>query len=263
MPAPLASAIGMTADHDHAYGRDAPRNHAQQAHFEKIFLVDAEFLNDGRHPEIHRVETHHATEINHRQGPDTVILEGIEKVMLCPDLGFGLIVLGDPLHDQRFLLVGQPFGFLRSIIKPDQHHCSNNDRRNTFQQEQPLPAAPAVVAIHVLHDGAGYRRTDHVGNGDCRHEQGHHFGAARTRKPVSQVKDDAGEKTRFGNTERETQKVKSKLGIGAIESGCNHAPVNIVGKHECRGDYAPGNHDARDPHLGADSLENNVARHFK
>ena len=54
--------------------------------------------------------------------------------------------------------------------------------------------------LHVLHDGARDGRANHVRNGNRGHEQGNHFGSARTWKPVGQIEDDAWKKPSLSNT---------------------------------------------------------------
>ncbi len=134
----------------------------------------------------------------------------------------------------------------RSVIRHE-HDEGEQDRRDRLEDEHPLPALQSKRAVH-LENQAGENRCDRVRHrhGDVQDRDG--AAAVRGRKPVGEIKDDAGKESGLGHAQQEAQHDE------ADRPG---------GRGHQAGDDAPGDHDASDPYARAGTMQDHVAGHFE
>src|SRR6266567_2225041 len=90
-----------------------------------------------------------------------------------------------------------------AIRKKEEYHHSQDERRQSFENKQPLPAVKAQHAIGA-EDEARDRRADHIGQW-YRKEIGRRItGAQPGRKPQRKIKDHPGRETGFRKAEQES-----------------------------------------------------------
>ncbi|MNE25120.1 hypothetical protein D3C80_1184390 [compost metagenome] len=160
----------------------------------------------------------------------------------------GRLVFLYGVADQFLLGRGQPARLARTVGQQEEHQHAKQYGGHAFDEEHPLPAFPAVQAVHVLQDPAGHRAGDegrrHLGGA----EERQHPRAARRRIPEGEIEDDAGEESGFEQAEQETHDVELRR-RGDQQGGA--------------GGQAPEDHDAHDGDARADALQQHVARHFE
>ncbi len=145
------------------------------------------------------------------------------------------------------LRAGQPRCIARPVRQHEEHHRAEDHRRQTLEQEQPLPAMQSGKTVH-LHDARGQRRADAERCRDRHHEGSDDAGAIGGGKPVGQIQDDAGK----------------EAGLRRAEQEAHHQETGRAG-HEDHADRhdAPRHHDPRNPAPRADLLHDQVAGHFE
>ena len=89
------------------------------------------------------------------------LLEGLPSIALGSDVASDQVAFG----------LRQPLCIANPILQIEQHHKAERDRRQAFEQEQPLPTGPAIRSIHALEDPARQRPAEDAGECDGRHEQ--------------------------------------------------------------------------------------------
>jgi hypothetical protein len=159
----------------------------------------------------------------------------------------GGLFRGKRRHDDVALGSRQPRGVLRAVGKIEEGDDAADDRRRTFQQEQPLPAGKAEDISHLLHDEAAQGRADQAGNGNADKEQRADLRAQLSGKPVRQVQHDAGIEAGLRNAEQKAQRQELR---------------RRDDEHEAHRNDAPHHQDARDPDPRAETLQQQVARDF-
>ncbi|MNS87274.1 hypothetical protein D3C72_1212130 [compost metagenome] len=105
-----------------------------------------------------------------------------------------------------------------------------------------------MVIVERLHHPTRQRSAQDAGERHRRHEHGHDLAAPVRRKPIRQVKDDAGIEAGLGRAQQEAQDVE----LGR----------RLRQRHGGR-DQAPQDHDARQRLLRADAVHQHVAWHFE
>ena len=149
------------------------------------------------------------------------------------------LLLGNVVSDQRFLAVTEPPRLTDPVVEEEQHHDANDDRRDRFEHEQPLPAREPSRAGKPLHDPPRQRTAEDARDRWRGHEERHHPRSAVARIPVGEIEDDPRKEPRLRDAEDKAQHV------------------------ERRGNQPPRDHDPRDPDPGADPVQQQVARHFE
>ncbi|MCY1524754.1 hypothetical protein D9M68_597020 [compost metagenome] len=219
-------------------------NGAEQADIEGA--RDAGRLDQRRHPERQAVLAGDEGEVNQAHPPDALVGEhGAQRMLLRARL---LLVQLDFAGQQLLFIVAQPLRTGDAVVQVHDGRHADEQRRDGFDQEHPLPALQAVRAVKGLHDPPGQRVAENAGHRNGGHEQRDDLGAAMGRIPVCQVQDHAGIETRFGQAQQEAQDV---------EAG------RRLDEHEHARQDPPRNHDARDPDAGAQPVHEQVARHFE
>ena len=143
---------------------------------------------------------------------------------------------------------GEPLRVLRLVGQIEVRDDAGDHGGDALEQQHPLPAGPAVDAVHAVHDGAGQRTADHAREGRGRHEGAEGRGAAVVGEPVGQIQDDAGIEAGLEHAEQEAQRIE-------------HRRRRHV-HHRDRG-QAPADGDAHDGLARADLLQQQVARHLE
>ncbi|KAF5289522.1 hypothetical protein FQR65_LT20817 [Abscondita terminalis] len=111
-------------------------------------------------------------------------------------LGSGLPLASFDLAGQQLLfLVAEPFGAGDAVVQVHDGGDADQHGGDGLDQEHPLPARQAMVAVEGLHDPARQRVAEDARHGNGRHEQRDDLGAPVGRVPVGQVQDDAGSRT--------------------------------------------------------------------
>jgi hypothetical protein len=128
-----------------------------------------------------------------------------------------------------------------------QSRSSGSSHWASAGHEHPLPAVQAPDAFEP-EDEAGNRRADYGGDGNGEHEEADDAGAVGGGKPERQEEDDAGEEARFRHAEQRAHDIETEF---SRDEGLR------------AGNQSPGEHDARDPAAGAETVEQEVAGNLK
>ena len=134
----------VVADEDHADAGHSIGNGGDEAVHQEV--LDTEIPDDLRQPEGHAVDAGEQREVGESQQPDVHVLDG--RLNLCPTQQQACA--GSPLPARRPLAIfvrRQPFRLSRAIIEIEIAHDPEDDRRRTFEQEQPLPTVQAIEAV--------------------------------------------------------------------------------------------------------------------
>ena len=78
-------------------------------------------------------------------------------------------IIGQLSAQSILLLLSQPFGFARPIRQHLQSQQSQNDRRNCFKHQQPLPTGKVCHTVHVQQQ-CRQRRADEIRQWNSHHE---------------------------------------------------------------------------------------------
>jgi hypothetical protein len=239
---PFSRAVGAPADEQHADDRDEVRDGRDQADPE--IALHAERLDDRRQPERDSIEADHEREVDRAQRPDLAALERVAEVHLA----LVLLLRLEVLRQDVLLLRREPLRVQDAAVKIEEHPEADEDRRDAFEQEQPLPAREARRTAQRVHDGARNRIPENAGDGDRGDEERGPRRAEPRGIPEREVEDDSREEPRFGDAEQEAHDVEHPL---------------AVNEHHRRRDDAPRDHDPGDPDPRAKLLEEDVARHLE
>jgi hypothetical protein len=136
---------------------------------------------------------------------------------------------------------------MRAVGKIEDRDDPEDDRRDAFEDKDPLPSRPAVP-INTLHNQTRHRRAYQLRHRDGRHEHSDGLCAVFITIPVGQINDNSREESRLGQTEQKAHRIKFPFGRN---------------KPHPDGEDSPGNHDSRDPFARAPSLDNQSARDFE
>ena len=116
---------------------------------------------------------------------------------MMSSLRVALVVgIEDRLH-QHFLGVVQPGRAGRIVRKHAIQHEPQQNSRQAFDQEEPLPAVHAAKALHAAHDRSRQRAAQDARDRHAEQEQSRHAASALARVPIGQIQDDAGEEACF------------------------------------------------------------------
>ena len=245
VPAPLLAPLGTAADDHHADDAHDVRDGRVDADHEKI--VDAPALDQRGHPEHHRVGCAQQQEVHQRQQVHLGVTQHLPQ-RAVGSAGHQASIVLEVVAQHLLLGRLQPMRVFGFVLQIQEGHDAQHRRRQALHQEQPLPAVPAIDAVHPLHDAAGQRPGDDPGDGRRGHEDGDHLSTLCRRVPEGQVQDDAGEEAGLEGAEQEAQ----------------HVELHRRGhEHHARGDDAPAEHDSQQRLARADLLEHQIAGHFE
>ena len=149
--------------------------------------------------------------------------------------------------EPRFLIGVEPARARRLVAQHEQAKQSQQHGRGAFHDEHPLPASKSEPSINAEQRG-GNRRPQKTGNGNGHREHSHDSSPVFSRKPVGEIENHAGEKTRLGGAKQQSHGVKRPRPDDKCRS---------------RREKSPGDHDPGNPEPRADFLEQQVAGNFK
>ena len=202
-------------------------------------------MNDLGKPKGSSVESKDDGELGEAENPNALRTKGIPQAEGVFAFGeFAVLFFFELFHNHRLFCRGKPMGVLGAIGQKKGDGQSDKDGGNSFQKKEPLPGVESVPTVGNLENPARNRASKNTGCGDGGHEHGGHMGAVFPRKPIGQVKDDAGKKSGFGDAKKEAEDVE---GGGAMAEG-----------HQ-GGDNSPADHDAGDPESGSRPMKNEVS----
>jgi hypothetical protein len=154
------------------------------------------------------------------------------------------------------LVCGEPGGVGGLIRQIEEHEAGEDDGRNGFHNEQPLPAGEPSGAVQ-REQQARDRRADHGRKRDRGHEVADDAGAVFRGEPQGQIKDDAGKEAGFGDAQQHADQVEGVLAAHAGRAG------DVGNERHQAGQEAPAQHDARNPFACAEALQQQVRRHLE
>ena len=202
----------------------------------------AEGCDDGGHPQAQAVDPAHQAEVQGGVDQRALVLEpGHEVVLSGLGLGrqFGVHGGGEPVA-----LVGlEPFGVPRAVRHEDGRQEAQEDRRDAFDDVEPLPALEAHDAVH-LQEEPGYRGAERVGDGLGEDEDAQHGHALRGGEPQRQVEQDRREESGLGGAQQEPDDVVGAFAVDQAHGG---------------GEDAPRDQDAGQPLPGSEPVHARVA----
>ena len=204
MPSAVAGAVGTSSDDDHSKGCGKIRNGAEKSDHQ--IAQSREGLNDLRQPEAHTVEAHDDCKVNQAEVPHSPAAYGIAQSVMAM-LQNVLTFLFEPGCDPGLLGGAQPTCVPWPIRKVHQCNETENDRRQTFNEKQPLPACESCGTTH-FQQSTRSRAAHHTSDRGRCHKARHRSAASLRGKPVSKVENHAWKKSCFRNTKKESQCVK-------------------------------------------------------
>ena len=142
MPSTFARPVRVPPDDHHAEGGDRVGNRAQESDGE--IAAARRVAHDLRHPETHGVERDRNREIHGRQQPHSHASHGVANRVdgrrPCQFRRF----FGETRRERALLLCRQPSCVGRLLGKQPKHQHAEDDRRHSFDDEQPLPSREAA-----------------------------------------------------------------------------------------------------------------------
>src|ERR1700730_359783 len=240
----LTGSIRGNAPQDHSHGSDRIGNRGDEAGAE---IGQPQGFEHERHEERDAVSPGHRGEIDDGQHEHPRISQSPPQCKVAVLLRDGApLVLQCRLQPLLFLC-REPVRRCRPVGHEGQNGEGEQHRRHRFDDEEPLPASQAQNAVE-LQQSAGNRRRDRVRTRDRQKQRSDNAGAVFGGEPIGEIKDHAGEKPGFSNTEKKSE----------------HQKADWAGdkRHRSR-DQTPRNHDPRDPDTCAGLFQNDVARHFE
>ena len=136
---------------------------------------------------------------------------------------------------------------LRAVGHDERRDEAQHDRRDAFNDVQPLPAVQPGNAFQAQKH-AGHRRAEGVGDRLGQDEDAQDGHALRGGEPEGQVEQDGREESGFGRTQQEADDVEGGLAVDQEHGG---------------GEDAPADQDAGDPLAGAVAVHAAVAGDFQ
>ena len=157
--------------------------------------------------------------------------------------------LGGDFSFKPVTLVGsEPASITRTVGEEPEDGKPEQDRRNPFKHEEPLPTGQAPGPLEAIHDRPGNGIAKDSRDRDREHEAGHDAGALGRREPGRQVVDDPGEEACLRHAEKDPGAVVAPR---TGDEGREH-------RHE-----PPGHHDPGDPGPGSEAPQEKIARHLE
>ncbi|MCY1396272.1 hypothetical protein D9M71_112370 [compost metagenome] len=245
MPAAFVQTVGTAAKQDHPEYRSQLRQGGVQADLHQIGNAPA--LDQGGDPEGHRISAGDHHHIHQCQPPEPGIDQQITQGTMA-GLGRQLTLGVQLLAQPAFFCSAQPGGLLGSV---DQYAPGQQTQQRCGQaldQEQPLPAVPAIKTVEELHDGAAQRAGDQAGKNGPEQEYPDHARAPGRWVPEGQVKQGARGEASFEDAEQKPQHVEL----------CRR-----LHEHHGHGNAAPADHDAQQRFAYADFLQQQIAGYFE
>ena len=242
--APFAGAVRIAPDQDHHDARDEVRDDVEQTHH-RVALA-GETLHNRRQPHFVAIRADVHQKIKQAEEPHHGAREDIAQTGVTAGAGVDG-VRRHAVFDPGPFAVGKPARIVRTVGQNKQHHHPHDDRRDRFEEKEPLPPGQSGDAIHP-ENLARDRRTDHARRHAAEHEQRENARPILRRIPVRQIQDHAREKTRLRRAQQKAHPVKHR---------------HPLQEHERHRDQAPDDHDPRDPAARPHLVQDEIARDFK
>ncbi len=236
----LTGAIGMPSHQDHRRER---RHEGDDGHrTERQPRCAGDIAQQPGQPEEHAVvhdgiQEEHTTEKPYLRAGEAVADRRMTKRF--PRGTVGGHGCGEPAPVVR----RQPAGLVGSIGHHFKGEESQKNRRQPFNQEEPLPAFEAERAVEC-EERLRQRRTDNDGDRRRHHEQRARACAVGGGNPVRQVKHYPWEEPGLGDAEQDARR---------------HERRDVIDEDRPNRDDAPADHDAGNPAACPDTLEEEVA----
>ncbi len=238
MPDALAQSVARPRPQDH---RDGAGDIGQRHDESGFKIAEPHRLDDLRQPQAQPVKRNDDADISDGENPHPAVAQ--PRPQAC---GRGRLP-GKRGGDELLFRVSEEFRARRFVGQHEQHRERQHAGRQTFQQEQPLPAMQALKTIEPQNISRK-RGPQRARQWDRCEEQRIVFRALRLREPVGEIKHHARKEPGLRNAEQEAQAIK--------------APRPLRERHR-HGDKSPGEHDAEHPQPRADLFQNHVRRHFE
>src|SRR6266403_1095055 len=204
MPPSLAHAIGAPAENEHADQACHKRNRAHPANALNV-RPTGDSLEHRRKPKPKGVsagigEEQPGGEHQHRWMSKCSPNRDLLRMRLRAP--FFVEASSNPIAFVR----RKPSCILRAIRKHKERRCTEQHRRNTFEQKQPTPAG-SFEPIRT-ENGAGNRSAHDETNWNRRHESRHCLGPVPINEPVRKVNNHPREKSCFSRAQQKSGAVK-------------------------------------------------------
>ncbi len=118
-----------------------------------------------------------------------------------------LLLTGDHRFQGLLLFVVQPGGLIRRVVQEEPGHHAQYYRRQSLQQEQPLPALQVPQPVQ-RQDITREDRAEHHGHRHGDHKERVGAGAMISGEPPGEIDQDPRQETGFGNTHQHAQDVE-------------------------------------------------------
>src|SRR4030095_8479161 len=141
----------------------------------------------------------------------------------------------------------KPFGSGGLICQDEKTSDAQEHRRNTFEDQQPLPALQTRNTAQ-LEQRSRNGRPDNIRDRNSEQKRGRCLSTPRSRKPCREVKINPWRKPSLPDSEQESRKREA---LRPDDERCGHR------------DQSPSNHDSRDPESCSDALHDQIAGNFK
>ena len=143
-------------------------------------------------------------ELHAAQDQDARVAERQPDVLDLLRPPFGL----EPFADDASLIVVEPRRVFRTIGQREQQHDAGDRRGQSLDQEEPLPARDAELAVEA-EQVAGERAADDGRDRNRHHEPGDDPRAVLAGEPGGEIERDAREEAGLGGAEQQAQRVEA------------------------------------------------------
>jgi len=202
-------------------------------------------MNNLRKPKGGAVEAEDDGELGEAKDPNSLGTKGILQTEGVFAFGeFAVLFFLEFFKNHRLFPRGKPMGTFGAIGQKEGDGQPDEDRGDSFQKKEPLPGVESVPTVGNLENPTGNGTAKSTSCGDGGHEHGGHMSPVLAWEPIGQVKDDAGEKSGFGDAKKEAEDVEGGSAVAEGHQG---------------GDNSPADHDAGDPESGSRPVENEVS----
>src|ERR1700751_1945905 len=137
----------MATNQDHT--NDAGGVRYARIDSDKEQILDAPALDQGGQPKHHRVGGAQKKEIDQRQHISLRVLQHLQECPLCLTYDVLCIVL-ERILDQHLFFSREPGGLARFVLQQKVYKKPQDNRGQSLQQEQPLPAMKTSEAIKIF-----------------------------------------------------------------------------------------------------------------
>src|SRR5450432_354329 len=175
--------------------------------------------------------------------PDAPIRQRVEHREMAPS-GFLCPLLGERRRQAISFERSEERRLLRTTRQQQVRRDAKNNRRQSFEDEQPAPAGE-MQPVHAIENQSGNRRSKNVGDWLRDHEECNGPSLLSLPKPVGQIEQNAREKSGLRHAQQKSR-------------GIELSDVLSKSRGDC--DESPGDQNASDPNPRSDPVQYQVAR---